>query len=119
MQVRISIVGEDHAALESLDNWLRQEHELAGRVTLAVTRPREGELGSLGEALVVAVSSGGTLSVLAASLKAWLSIPHRSDVRIKVQRPDGHFVEIDADRVSSERIDNLVRQVLASETFPD
>jgi hypothetical protein len=113
VQARISIVGGDHAALESLNDWLRREHELAGRVTFAAMRPREGELGALGEALVVAVGSGGTVSVLAASLKAWMSLPRRSDVRIKVQGPDGRLVEIDASRVNEERIDDLIRQVLA------
>lgn len=116
MQVRISIVGGDHAELESLDDWFRREHELAGRVTWAAAGPREGELGALAEALVVAVSSGGTVSVLAASLKAWISLPRRSDVRIRVQGADGRLVKIDADRVSGERLDDLVRQVLGSET---
>jgi hypothetical protein len=113
MQVRISIVGEDQAQLESLDEWLRREYELAGRVTFAPARPREGELGALGEALVVAVSSGGTLSVLVASLKAWISLPRHSDVRIKVHGSDGRVVEIDANRISGERADELVRQALS------
>ena len=116
MEVRISIVGGDDAELESLDDWLRREHDLAGRVTLVAARPREGELGALAEALVVAVSSGGTVSVLAASLKAWISLPRRSDVWIRVQGADGRLVEIDADRVSGERLDDLVRQALGSET---
>jgi hypothetical protein len=116
VQVCISIVGGDQAELESLDDWLRREHELAGRITFAAAGPREGELGVLGEALIVAVSSGGTVSVLAASLKAWLSLPRRSDVRIRVQGTDGRAVEIDADRVSGERVDDLVRQALTSMT---
>ena len=114
MQIRISIVGGDQAELESLDDWLRRERELAGRVTFTAARPREGELGALGEALVVAVSSGGAVSVLAASLKAWISLPRRSDVRIRVQVSDGRTVEIGADRVSGERVEDLVRQALAS-----
>jgi hypothetical protein len=56
------------------------------------------------------------VSVLAASLKAWLSLPRRSDVRIRVQGTDGRAVEIDADRVSGERVDDLVRQALTSMT---
>jgi hypothetical protein len=114
VQVRISVVGGDQAELESLDDWLHREPELAGRVTFAAARPREGELGALGEALVVAVSSGGAVSVLAASLKAWISLPRRSHVRIRVQGADGHVVEIEADRVGGERVDDLIRQALAS-----
>ena len=45
---------------------------------------------------MAAVSSGGALSVLAASLYAWLSQPRRSDVRIRVQGDTGRAVEIDA-----------------------
>jgi hypothetical protein len=114
VQARISIIGGDQAELESLDNWLRGESELAGRITFAAARPREGQLGVLGAALVVAVGAGGTVSVLAGSLKAWLSLPRRSDVRIRIQGTDGRSVEIDAGRVSGERIDDLVRQALAS-----
>lgn len=114
VQARISIIGGDQAELESLDNWLRGESELAGRITFAAARPREGQLGVLGAALVVAVGAGGTVSVLAGSLKAWLSLPRRSDVRIRIQGIDGRSVEIDAGRVSGERIDDLVRQALAS-----
>lgn len=115
MQVRISMVSGDPAELESLDDWLRRERDLAGQVTFVAARPREGELGTVGEALVVAVSSGGAVSVLAASLKAWISLPRRSDVRIKVEGADGRVVEIEADRVGDERVDALIRQALASE----
>jgi hypothetical protein len=114
VEARISIIGGDQAELESLDNWLRGESQLAGRITFAAARPREGQLGVLGAALVVAVGAGGTVSVLAGSLKAWLALPHRSDVRIRIQATDGRSVEIDASRVSGERIDDLVRQALAS-----
>jgi hypothetical protein len=116
VQVRISIAGGDHAALESLSDWFRQERELAGRVTFVAASPRDGELGALGDALVVAVGSGGAVSVLAASLRSWMSLPRRSGIRIKVQRSDGRLVEIEADRGSAERIDDLIRQLLASET---
>lgn len=116
MQIRISIVSGGLAELESLDDWLRRERELAGRITFAAARPREGELGVAGEALIIAVGSGGALSVLAASLKAWILLPRRSDIRIKIQRDDDHTVEIEADRVSDARVDDLIRQVFGSET---
>jgi Effector Associated Constant Component 1 len=114
MEILISLVdGTDRAAaLESLGDWLRGEPELAGRVSVAGPEPGEGELGALGDALVVAVGSGGTLSVLALSLKAWLSQPRRSDVRIRVEGKDGHVVEIGADRIDGEQVDALVRQAL-------
>jgi len=111
-QVRISLIAGSHSDLESLQDWLRADRELAGRVMPAVRRPREGEMGVPADALVVAVSSGGVLSVLAAALKAWVSLPRRSDVRIKIQGADGSVVEIGADHVSDNRVDDLVRQAL-------
>lgn len=119
MEARISIVGGDLAELESLHSWLCREHDLAGRVKFTGGTPREGELGALAEALVVAVGSGGALSVLAGSLKAWLSLPRRSDVRIRVGGADGRFAEIAADRVSEEHVDELVRQVLTFGTLAE
>lgn len=119
MQVRIWIEGDYRPELESLNDWLRQEHQLAGRIMWVPRAPQEGELGSLSEALVVAVSSGGTVTVLAASLKAWITLPRHSDVRIKVQGADGRVVEIEADHVSGERVDDLVRQALGSGTLEE
>ena len=113
MEARISLAGGNPAAdLESLDSWLGGELELAGRVRLSAPVPREGELGSVADVLVAAVSSGGALSVLAASLYAWLSQPRRSDVRIRVQGEAGRVVEIDADRVDARQAEVLLRQAL-------
>jgi Effector Associated Constant Component 1 len=115
MEARISLVGGNPAAdLESLDSWLQGEPELAGRVKLSAPVPREGELGALAEVLVAAVGSGGALSVLAASLYAWLSQPRRSDVRIRVEGDDGRVVEIDANRVNAQQAQDMLRQALDS-----
>ena len=75
--------------------------------------PGERELGALADVLVVAVGSGGTLSVLATSLKAWLAQPRRSDVRIRVQHEGGETVEIDANRIDGEHVEALIRQALS------
>ena len=116
VEILISLAGEDQVAgLESLGDWLRGEPELAGRVRVNGSAPREGELGALAEVLVVAVGSGGTLSVLAASLKSWISQPRRSDFQIRVKRPDGHSIEITANRANSEQVDTLLRQALSDQ----
>jgi hypothetical protein len=95
--------------LESLDDWLRGEHSLAGRVRLTGPTPRVGELGAVTDALVVAIGSGGAISVvgaaLAGALKGWLSLSRRSDVSIKIHRADGNSVEIDAKRVKAGDVD--------------
>jgi Effector Associated Constant Component 1 len=113
VEIRVSLVGGDRAdGLESLDDWLRGEPRLAGRVKVAVPRPREGELGALGDALVVAAGSGGALSVLATSLHAWLAQPRRSDVLIRVQGGNGRVVEIAADRVDAAQTAVLLHEAL-------
>jgi len=113
VEVRISCVGRDRAAeVESLGDWLRGEPELAGTLRVAGPTPGKGELGAVADVLVIAVGSGGTLSVLATSLKAWLAQPRRSDVRIRVQHDGGETVEIDANRIDDERVDALIRQAL-------
>jgi Effector Associated Constant Component 1 len=120
VDIRISVTRGDLADLESLDDWLRGERELAGRVKLAGTAPHDGELGALSECLVVALGSGGAITVvgttLAGALKAWLSHPRRSDVRVEVHRHDGTSVEIDAKRVRAGDIDveAAIRQALGS-----
>lgn len=112
MEVRISFVDGDQAGLESLGDWLHGEPELAGQVSVARTKPRAGELGALADALVVSVGSGGALSVLAASLKAWVLQPRRSGIRIRVQGETGRVVEIVGENVDGERVEALVRQAL-------
>lgn len=71
--------------------------------------PVAGELGAAVEVLVAAVGSGGAVSVLAASLKAFLAQPRRSDVTIVLTAADGRRVEIDAKRVRD--VEALVREV--------
>jgi len=120
VEIRISVVGGDMAELESLDDWLRGERELAGRVRLTGPGPRTGELGALSETIVVAAGSGGAITVvgaaLAGALKAWLSQHRRSDVTLKIHRPDGAWVEVAAKRVKAGDIDikTTIRQVLDS-----
>jgi Effector Associated Constant Component 1 len=113
LDTRISVAAADFAAeLESLCDWLRAEPELDGRVHLTGPVPAESELGALADAIVVAVGTGGVISVLASSLKGWLSQPRRADVRIRVHGEDGLVLEIDADRIDSRRIESILRQAM-------
>jgi hypothetical protein len=114
MELRISLADGDLADLESLQDWLGQERELTGRVRPSGPAPRRGELGTLVDALIVALGSGGAISVLAASLKNWLSLPRRSDITIKIDRGDGSSVTIDAKRVAVRQADveSIIRQAL-------
>ena len=79
-----------------------------------MARPRDGEMGVLGDALLVSAGSGGVLSVLALSLTTWLSQPRGHAVRIRVEGRGGRFVEIDADRIAREQVDALICHALGS-----
>lgn len=119
MEIMIQPVGGERAALESLADWLRGEPELAGRVSMTMPNPPEGALGAASDTLVVALGSGGALSVLAASLKAWLGQPRGSSVTILVKSGKGRSAEITADRVDGEQVEAIVRQVLGGPASGD
>jgi len=111
MIVQLSVEGDEPAeGLAELSDWLYQESELRGLVSPGDVVPGPGTLGALSDLLMVAVGSGGTLSVLATSLKVFLAQPRRSDVRIVVVSPDRGRVELDAKRVGD--VEQLLRQAL-------
>jgi hypothetical protein len=113
VEIRISADGEGRTGyLESLSDWLRAESDLQGRVTLAYCAPRPGELGGPVDALVVAVGSGGTVTVLASALKSWLIRPRGADVRIVRMESGKTAVEIDARRIDRDTADRLIRKAL-------
>jgi len=111
VELRLSVEGGDRVTgLEELSAWLREEEGLRGLVTSKRAAPRPGELGAVTDVLVATVGAGGTLSVLAASLRSYFSQPRRADVWIAITGPDGHRVEIDAKHVDD--VDLLLRRVL-------
>jgi membrane-associated two-gene conflict system component 1 (EACC1) len=110
VRIELSVEGgEPVEGLAELADWLAQEDELRGLIKPAPVVPVAGELGTAVEVLVAAVGSGGAVSVLAASLKAFLAQPRRSDVTIVLTSADGRRVEIDAKRVRD--VEALVREV--------
>lgn len=116
VNVQISLSGDTSTTyLESLSDWLKDEPKFTGRVRLVGPTPQEGELGAATNAVLVMLGSGGALSVLASSLKTWLSQPRKSDVRIRIERGDGKSIEIDAKRVDDVNIEALLNQTLRDE----
>ncbi|NUP51005.1 MAG: hypothetical protein HOW97_27385 [Catenulispora sp.] len=109
-QIRLSVLGaaEDVKALEDLSIWLRGEPELVGRVTLHRPAPRQGEMGTLTDAVVVAVGAQGAATALAASLRAWLAQPRRADLKLTIATGEETFVEVDASNVRSSDLDLLL-----------
>ncbi|MFF4491938.1 hypothetical protein ACFY0F_36695 [Streptomyces sp. NPDC001544] len=114
----ISVRSEDPVRdAESLTDWLRGEPALAGKVRLTGGAPRPGQLGTALDTVTVLLGAGGPLTVLASCLRAWITQPRRSDVRLKVELDGGRVVEIDAKRVDAEDVERLLRQ--AREEGPD
>ncbi|MFJ9709184.1 hypothetical protein [Streptomyces sp. NPDC101234] len=97
---------------ESLTDWLRGEPELSGRVRLTGGAPAAGQLGVPLDTVSVLLGAGGPLTVLASCLRAWITQPRRSDVKLSVSRENGPAIEIDAKRVSREDMAELLRQAL-------
>jgi Effector Associated Constant Component 1 len=115
VEVRVTLDGADGGGLESLDDWLRQDTRLAGHVRLVAPPPRRGVMGAAADALVVEVGSGGTLSVLAWSLHAWLSQPRRSAIKVRIEGADGRVVDIAADRVDAKQTEAILDRAFGSE----
>ncbi|UGT44537.1 hypothetical protein LTV02_14585 [Nocardia yamanashiensis] len=82
--------------LISLRHWLAAEDEFRGHVEFEETDIDVGEMGSFAEALIVAVGSGGALTVLSNSIQTWLQ-QQRSAVAIKMSNSNGDCVEITAE----------------------
>jgi hypothetical protein len=118
MDVTVSVVGRDAGVeeLRSLFSWLAGHDDFRGRVQLRDVMPQPGTLGGWPETLVVTLSQGGAVTVLASAVIAW--IRHRtSEVRCTVSRPDGTSVELTATRVRSADlagVGELVEQVAAA-----
>jgi hypothetical protein len=96
MQARIRVDQPDE--LRSLHQWLQQEDELRGQVALENAPPAPGEMGTLADAIVVAVGSGGAITVLANSITVWLR-QRKSAVTVKLTE-NGRTVEVTVDRAA-------------------
>ncbi|MFJ2021612.1 MULTISPECIES: effector-associated constant component EACC1 [Streptomyces] len=96
----VEVVGDRSAdELRSLRDWLVAEEELRGRVRLELPPPEPGALGSVVEALTVALAPGGVATAVASVLISWLR-RRTGDVSVKVIRPDGASTEFSATNVS-------------------
>lgn len=96
-----TITGADGVSaddLRSLRSWMIDSGDLRGPFDLRQPDPQPGHMGSLTDALVVAVGSGGAVTALAGVLVSW--IRHRaSDIVLRVTRPDGSTVELIGRRI--------------------
>jgi hypothetical protein len=96
---------------ESLYDWLTTEPDLRPVVGLEKRPPRIGELGSVIDALTIAVDSGGTLTILAGALRAWLGRERNRGARLEItDRPKGgRKIVLDARNTSAADIERILR----------
>lgn len=97
--VTVEVSGSDVAAgVGSLRAWLVGDEEWRGRVRVLSRPPEPGALGSMIEALTVAVGQGGAVTALASVVIAWIR-RRRGDEVVKITRPDGGSIEVRATHV--------------------
>jgi membrane-associated two-gene conflict system component 1 (EACC1) len=114
MNLFLTVSGDDDQArgVDELQDWLDHEADLQGQVSRVPAKPRPGELGAGWDTLSVALGAGGTLSVLAASLKVFFAQPRRSDLKVTVRAADGRSVVFDAKRVKDIDVVTVLRETL-------
>jgi len=83
----------DSEDLYVLCKFLADDPALSGRLDIATTPAKPGEMGSIVEVLEVAVGSGGAVTVLLNSITTWLR-NRGTDATIRVSTPDGTTVEV-------------------------
>jgi hypothetical protein len=85
-QITVSNARDTDSELRSLTDWLRDEEGLrAPSVRRAARPPAPGEMGAISDILLVALGSGGAVTVMAASIETWLK-QRSSDVTVTVKR---------------------------------
>jgi len=120
VDIRLSVSGDNATTeLRSLHTWLRGVPELAGLVTIVRGEPADGTLGSgsIADVVAVAVGSGGTITVLASSLKGWLSRPRSTGAKLHIKR-NGPSVEIEATGLSDSAVERAIKQALNGKDLP-
>jgi Effector Associated Constant Component 1 len=89
MKARIRVPGNDSGRdLASLHEWLRNEDALRGHARLARAPSDEEEMGAAQDAIVVALGSGGAVTVLASALPVWLRQRRGSRIEVEVEVTD-------------------------------
>ena len=81
--------------LTALRDWLQAESPRPGHIELRTPRVEPGTMGAAVDVLSVALGAGGAASVLAGSVSTWLGT-RRPRVRLRLRRPDGAELEVDA-----------------------
>ncbi|TCO50678.1 effector-associated constant component EACC1 [Actinocrispum wychmicini] len=102
MEARVSVSGGADE-LTSLRQWLTAEDEFRGRVRVQRAPIEPDQMGVVADALQVALSDKGALTVLAGSVAVWLR-QRRSKLKVKIVNPDGSTQEITASGPAADAI---------------
>ncbi|MYS44987.1 hypothetical protein GTY23_27930 [Streptomyces sp. SID5998] len=105
----VEVVGDKPAdELRSLRDWLVAEEELRGRVRLESPPPEPGALGSVVEALTIALGPGGVATAAASVLISWLR-RRTGDISLKATWPDGTSTELNVTNVKGLDVTEVQR----------
>jgi hypothetical protein len=97
----------------ALKAWFDDVPELRGRSTVEVAPTQIGDLGGVSDVLVVALGSGGAVSVIAGALVRWFSIRQRSHP-LKLTVTNGKkkvSIEVDQTTDSADLIKEILRTI--------
>ena len=107
VKLQLSGARDVGSELMSLREWLSSEPEFRGHLYGEGEESTPGAMGAVSDVLVVALGSGGAMTVLFQSLNAWLQA-RRPEVSVDVTNPDGSTVRISASGSAATKVvDNL------------
>jgi hypothetical protein len=103
VRLRLRDVTDLGVELASLREWLSSEPEFRGRVQRDTPPAQPTDMGGLSDVLVVAVGSGGAMTVLLQSLGTWLKA-RRPEVSVEVTSPDGSTMKVQASGSAASKV---------------
>ncbi|MFE3947798.1 hypothetical protein ACFXPV_38970 [Streptomyces sp. NPDC059118] len=109
MNVQVRLVDGDAVDVAALWQWLNDERDLRGRVVRTSATVGATELGGVADLLTVAVGAGGSGTVLATSLIAWIRT-RRTTATVTVEA-NGRRVTLDIATVDD--ISPLLHELVA------
>jgi hypothetical protein len=112
VDVRVRLVDGDAVDVAALWQWLNDERDLRGRVIRAPAPVGATELGGVADLLTVAVGAGGSGTVLATSLIAWIHT-RRTTATVTVET-NGRRITLDIATVDD--ISPLLHELVAPTT---
>jgi Effector Associated Constant Component 1 len=98
---------DDPAETRELEAFLTSDPDLQRWVTRRVDPPEPGTMGSVSDVLVVALGQGGTVTILAGVLIAWIR-RHRGKISIHARCSCGKEITVSADRIRTPTAEQLL-----------